>query len=90
MLAIFTIILEFLGIIAKNPIVTKIALIGVFYTAINTMISFFLSKVTLGYGLVSSSLNVACYLGFIAGLNVFLSFIISGFIVKQILAFIRS
>jgi hypothetical protein len=90
MIAIFTIILELLGVMAKNPLVQKVLLVGLFYTSITTAITFFLSKFTVNVGLLGSVLNLACYLGFIDGLNVFLSFLITGFIVKQILAFIRS
>lgn len=88
--AILVIILEFLGVIAKNPIFQKIALLGFFYSAITTVLTFFIEKLTIQIGLLGSVLNLSCFLGFTAGLNVFLSFLISGFIVKQVLAYIRS
>ena len=90
MVAVFTIILELLGIMAKNPVVQKIAIFSFFFTLVSFTVDFFISKATANIGDVSSILQLASYLGFLNALQIVLNFLITGFIAKQILAFIRS
>ena len=88
--AVITIILQFLGVIAKNPIVQKIAIFSFFFGLVSFTVDFFISKASSSLSDVSQILVLASYLGFLNALKVVFNFIITGFIAKQILAFIRS
>jgi len=90
MLAVVTIILELLGVMAKNPLVQKIAIFSFFFTLVSFTVDFFINKATSNIGDVSSILQLASYLGFLNALQIVLNFLITGFIAKQILAFIRA
>ena len=90
MLIVVTIILELLGVMAKNPLVQKIAIFSFFFTLVSFTVDFFIIKSTSNIGDVSSILQLASYLGFLNALQIVLNFLITGFIAKQILAFIRS
>jgi len=90
MLAVVTIILELLGVMAKNPLVQKIAIFSFFFTLVSFTVDFFIGKATSNIGDVSSILQLASYLGFLNALQIVLNFLITGFIAKQILAFIRT
>ncbi len=90
MLIVVTIILELLGVMAKNPLVQKIAIFSFFFTLVSFTVDFFINKATSNIGDVSSILQLASYLGFLNALQIVLNFLITGFIAKQILAFIRS
>ncbi len=85
-----TFIFELLGIIAKNPVVQKIAIFSFFFTLITFTIDFFSSKVLNNLTDVSNILVIASWFGFLNGLKIVFNFLITGFIAKQILAFIRS
>jgi len=85
-----TFIFELLGIVAKNPIIQKIALFSFFFGLITLSVNFFANKVTSNIADVSSVLVIAKWLGFLNALKIVFNFLITGFIVKQILAFIRS
>ena len=88
--ALFTIILELLGVIAKNPIFQKIAIFSFFFTFVGFAVDFFVNKFVPLLSNYSQIFILASYLGFFNALQVFLNFLVTGFIVKQILAFIRS
>ena len=90
MLIVVTIILELLGVMAKNPLVQKIAIFSFFFTLVSFTVDFFINKASSNIGDVSSILQLASYLGFLNALQIVLNFLITGFIAKQILAFIRS
>jgi hypothetical protein len=86
----FTFIFELLGIVAKNPIIQKIALFSFFFGLITLSVNFFADKVTSNITDASSVLVIANWFGFLNALKIVFNFLITGFIVKQILAFIRS
>ena len=88
--AVIVIILEFLGLMVKNPIVQKIAIFGFFFGLVSFTVDFFLSKASGNLSNVSQILTLASYLGFLNALKVVFNFLITGFIARQILAFIRS
>jgi len=83
-------IFELLGIAAKNPIIQKIALFSFFFGLITLSVNFFADKVTSNITDASSVLIIANWFGFLNALKIVFNFLITGFIVKQILAFIRS
>jgi len=84
-----TFIFELLGIVAKNPIVQKIALFSFFFGLITMTVIFFTNEVTSNLNDFSTILALAFWLGFLNALKIVFNFLITGFIVKQILAFIR-
>jgi len=90
MYAVFTIILTFLGVIAKHPLLLKFAVFTFFFSLVSLTINIFLSQATENLINVSQILILASYLGFLNALKIVLNFVITGFIAKQILAFIRS
>ena len=85
-----TFIFELLGIVAKNPIIQKIALFGFFFGLVTFSVDFFANKVLDNIADASSILVIANWFGFLNALKIVFNFLITGFIVKQILAFIRS
>lgn len=85
-----TFIFELLGIVAKNPIIQKIALFSFFFGLITLSVNFFADKVMTNVADASSVLVIANWFGFLNALKIVFNFLITGFIVKQILAFIRS
>ncbi len=87
--AILTLIFELLGVVAKNPIVQKIALFSFFFGILTFTVNFFVGKVQTEIIEASSILSLASYLGFLNALKVVFNFLITGFIVKQIISFIR-
>ncbi|MGB7402127.1 MAG: hypothetical protein WA916_06080 [Arcobacter sp.] len=88
--AVIVIILEFLGLMAKNPIVQKVAIFGFFFGLVSFTVDFFISKASGNLSDVSQILVLASYLGFLNALKVVFNFLITGFIARQVLAFIRS
>lgn len=87
---ILTLIFELLGVIAKNPISQKVILFSFFFGLVTYTVNFFISKVGTQISEASQILALSSYLGFTNGLTVVFNFLITGFIIKQILAFIRS
>lgn len=90
MFAAFTVILELLGLIAKNPLVQKTVIFSFFFSLVSYTVDFFVNKLLVELGDVSQILTLASYLGFLNSLEIVFNFLITGFIAKQILAFIRS
>jgi hypothetical protein len=90
MFSFLTIILELLGVVAKNPITQKVFLFSFFFGLVSFTVNFFILQVNLD-SIISSVhiLSLIQYLGFLNGLSVVFNFIITGFVVKQILAFVR-
>ena len=84
-----TFIFELLGIVAKNPIVQKIALFSFFFGLVTVTVNFFVNEVTSNLTNASDILIIASWFGFLNALKIVFNFLITGFIVKQILAFIR-
>lgn len=90
MLAAITLILELLGLIAKNPLIQKTVIFSFFFGLVSFTVDFFMSKLLDDLGDISQVLILASYLGFLNSLQIVFNFLITGFIAKQILAFIRS
>lgn len=90
MFAFLTVVLELLGVMAKNPLFQKIAIFTFFFGLVSYTVDFFTAKVTTNFGDISQILVLASYLGFLNALKVVFNFLITGFIAKQILAFIRT
>ena len=88
--AIITLIFELLGVIAKNPIAQKVVLFSFFFGLITLTVDFFIEKVNTQIVQASQILSLASYLGFLNALTIVFNFLITGFIIKQILAFIRT
>ncbi len=82
-------IFEFLGIIAKNPIAQKVLMFSFFFGLVTFMVDFFVGKVDTSLLNSSTILSLASYLGFLNALKIVFNFLITGFIIKQILAYIR-
>ncbi len=82
-------LLELVGAIAKNPVFQKIAIFTFFFGLVTYTVDFFLLKASILEN-ASQILVLASYLGFLNALKIVFNFLITGFIAKQILAFIRS
>jgi len=89
MSSILILIFELLGVIAKSPISQKVILFSFFFGLVTFTVNFFADKVGTAVAQSSQILSLASYLGFLNGLTVVFNFLITGFIIKQILAFIR-
>jgi len=89
MVAFLTVILELLGVVAKNPIFQKIAMFSFFFSLLSFSIDFFINKVNEQIVNYSDILALASYLGFLKALSIVFTFLITGFIVKQILGFLK-
>ena len=87
---VFTILLGLLGFISKHPLLQKLLIFTFFFSLVSLTVNVFLSKATSNLMDVSQILTLASYLGFLNALKIVLNFVITGFIAKQILAFIRS
>lgn len=79
MFVFFTIILELLGVVAKNPIVQKLALFTFFFGLLSYTVDFFVDKVRDQLVNFSDILVLASYLGFLNALSVVFTFLITGF-----------
>lgn len=86
---VIQIIINLLGGLSKNPILQKLAIFTFFFGLVSYTVDFFISKASGTLINASSILQLASYLGFLNALKVVLNFLITGFIAKQILAFIR-
>ncbi len=82
-------IFEFLGLIAKNPIAQKVLMFLFFFGLVTFMVDFFIGKVDIAVLEASQILSLASYLGFLNALKVVFNFLITGFIIKQVLAYIK-
>jgi len=93
MLAIIPLIAGFfasiVGFIIKHPFVSKMMMFSIFLTVIGLAVSF-IKDIVAPYIVNNSFLSMAAYFGVIDGLSLYLTIVLAGFGVKQILAFIRS
>ena len=87
--AIFSILASGLGLLTKNPIVAKM-LIFTFFTGIIYAAFSYLKSLVAPYVVSNSLLSLASYFGVLDAISLYLTIIVAGFGVKQILAFIRS
>ncbi len=78
-----------LSFLVKNPFVNKMLIFAFFVAIIKTAISFFVTFVT-PYLVNNPLFAVASYFGALDGLSIYITIIVAGFGVKQVLAFIRS
>jgi len=90
MFNVFTILFSFLGVISKHPLLLKLMIFTFFFSLVSLTVNTFLSKATDNLTDVSQILTLASYLGFLNALKIVFNFVITGFIAKQILAFIRT
>jgi hypothetical protein len=77
------------GFLVKHPLVTKMMFFTFFALAIHRAIGYLLTLLN-QYLTEFTILNMLCYFGVIAAIQLFLSIVISGFAVKQLIAFMRS
>lgn len=86
---IATILSSLLGFASKNPLVTKMIIFTSFVTLITFTLTFVKGLVA-PYLVSNALLGFAGYFGFFDGLSIYLTIIVAGFGVKQVLAFVRS
>ena len=77
------------SILVKHPFVLKMMIFTVFITILTRAVIYLQDLVT-PYIVQSSLLSVGAYFGILDGISLYLTIILAGFGVKQILAFIRS
>jgi len=78
-----------IGFIIRHPFVSKMMIFAIFIGLVSTGISYMFSIVQ-PYIFSSPYLGLLAYLGLVDALSMFLTIIIAGWGVKQILAFVRS
>ena len=82
----------FAGIISfiiKHPFVSKMMIFALFLAVLTTAVTYLQSLVT-PYIVNSSILSLGAYFGFLDAISLYLTIVLAGFGVKQVLAFIRS
>ncbi len=84
-----SILSSLLGFAAKNPIISKMAIFTIFTAVISFGLSFIKDMVS-PYLVTNQVMAVAGYFGFFDGISLYLTIIVAGFGVKQVLAFMRS
>jgi len=86
-------IANFLGgaasFILKHPFVSKMMIFSIF-TALLTLAFDYLKSLVAPYVTSNSVMSLAAYLGVLDALSLFITIIVAGFGVKQLLAFVRS
>lgn len=78
-----------LGFTAKNPLVSKMVIFTLFTALIAVGVSY-MQDLVAPYIVNNSLLSFGAYLGVIDALSLYLTIVLAGFGVKQLLAFIRS
>lgn len=82
-------LVTFFNFISQHPIITKMLIFTTFLAVISYAITFIKSLVA-PYLVTNSAFALASYFGILDGLSIYLTIIVAGFGVKQVLAFIRS
>lgn len=77
------------GFLVKHPFVTKMMIFSFFTLTIHRAIYYFLGLANTYFN-DSVVLNMLCYFGVVSALQLFLSILISGFAVRQLIAFMRT
>ncbi len=77
------------GAVSKNPLIAKMLFFTIFVSVITFALSF-LKDLVSPYLVSNNIFAIAGYFGVLDGLNVYITIVVSGFGVKQVLAFIRS
>lgn len=75
--------------ILKHPFVSKMMMFGVFVGLLTYAFSYLKSLVA-PYMINNSLFSLAAYFGIFDGLSIYVTILVAGFGVKQILAFVRS
>ncbi|WP_294964662.1 hypothetical protein [Sulfurimonas sp.] len=89
LLAGLTALASIISFIIKHPFVAKMMMFSLFTALIALAISYFKSLVS-GYIINNSLLALASYFGVLDGISLYLTIVLAGFGVKQVLAFVRS
>jgi len=89
LLGIFSLLGTGFSFIAKNPFVLKM-IIFPFFLGILAFAFIYLKSLVAPYIVNNSLLSLAAYFGIFDAISLYLTIIVAGFGVKQILAFIRS
>ncbi|WP_321777792.1 hypothetical protein [Sulfurimonas sp.] len=77
------------GFIMKHPFVSKMMIFTVF-TALLTLAFSHLKGLVSPYIVGNSLMSLAAYFGVLDGISIYLTILVAGFGVKQVLAFVRS
>lgn len=75
--------------IIKHPFVQKMMIFAIFLAVITAAVTYMQSLVS-PYIINNSFLSIGAYFGILDGLSLYLTIVLAGFGVKQVLAFIRS
>ena len=75
--------------IIRHPFVSKMMMFGVF-TALLTLAFTYLKGLVTPYIINNSLMSLAAYFGILDGISLYITIIVAGFGVKQVLAFVRS
>jgi hypothetical protein len=87
--SIFNLLMAFFAIVVKNPIVTKMLFFATFITLLTISINYLLSLVKT-YIVNIPILQIAYAFGIIQAISLFISILISGFAVKQLIGFVKN
>ena len=75
--------------VAKNPFVLKMMIFGLFLGVITASVTYLQGLVS-PYIVNNSFLSIGAYFGILDGISLYLTIVLAGFGVKQVLAFMRS
>ncbi|WP_324170989.1 hypothetical protein [Sulfurimonas sp.] len=89
LLAGFSGIASIASFIMKHPFVSKMMIFGVF-TALLTLAFTYLKNLVAPYIVGNSLMSLAAYFGVLDGISIYITILVAGFGVKQVLAFVRS
>jgi hypothetical protein len=78
-----------IAFIIKHPFVSKMMIFGMFITLLGLAL-IYLKSLVAPYILTSPLMVLGDYFGILDGIGIYLTILVSGFGVKQILAFVRS
>ena len=78
-----------ISFIIKHPFVLKMMIFAIFVVLITGAITY-LQSIVAPYIINNSLLAIAAYFGLLDGISLYLTIVLVGFGVKQILAFVRS
>ena len=78
-----------IAFIIKHPFVSKMMIFTIF-TALLTLAFSYLKSLVAPYVADNSFMSLAAYFGILDGMSIYITIIVAGFGVKQVLAFVRS
>ena len=78
-----------ISFIIKHPFVSKMMMFGIF-TALLTLAFTYLKGLVAPHIVNNSLMSLAAYFGILDGMSLYITIIVAGFGVKQVLAFVRS